>query len=58
MTSGGYGHAVQKSIALAYLRTDLAATGTALEVDVLGTRIPAVVAAAPIHDPLNQRLRA
>ena len=58
VTSGGYGHAVQESIALAYLRADLAATGTALEVDVLGTRIAATVAAAPIHDPLNERLRA
>ncbi len=58
VTSGGYGHAVGKSIALAYLRADLAAADTALEVDVLGTRIPAMVAQAPIYDPKNDRLRA
>ncbi len=55
---GGYGHAVRKSIALAYPRADLAAPDTAPEVGVLGTRIPALVAQAPIYDPKNQRLRA
>jgi len=58
VTSGGYGHAVQKSIALAYLRTDLAAAETALEVEVLGSRVAAAVAAAPIYDPENARLHA
>ncbi len=56
--AGGYGHAVGKSIALAYPRADLAAPDTALEVAVLGTRIPAMVAQAPIHDPKDERLRA
>lgn len=58
VTSGGYGHAVQKSIALAYVRTDLAEADTRLEVEILGNRCPAVVATEPIYDPQNERLRA
>ena len=36
--SGGYGHSIGKSIALAYVRTDLAKPGVALDVEVLGER--------------------
>ena len=57
VTSGGYGYRLQQSIALAYVRTDLATAGTALEVEILGTRRRAVVAREPLYDPENQRLR-
>ncbi len=57
VTSGGYGYRLQKSIALAYVRTDLATAGTALEVEILGTRRRAVVAREPLYDPENLRLR-
>ncbi len=56
--SGGWGHRIQKSIALAYVRLDLAAVGTRLEVEILGKRYPAVVASEPIYDPKNERLKA
>lgn len=56
--SGGWGHRIQKSIALAYVRLDLAAVGTRLEVEILGKRYPAVVATEPIYDPKNERLKA
>ena len=58
VTSGGYGHAIGKSIALAYVRTDLAEPGVALEIDILGQRRPAVVTSEPIYDPTNERLKA
>jgi len=58
VTSGGYGHAIGKSIALAYLRADLAETGVQVEVDILGTRRRAVVAEEPLYDPTNARPRA
>jgi dimethylglycine dehydrogenase len=55
--SAGYGYTLQQSIALAYVRADLAVAGTALEVGILGERRPATVAAEPLYDPQNQRLR-
>jgi dimethylglycine dehydrogenase len=58
VTSGGYGYRLQQSIALAYVRTDLAAPGTVLGIDILGTRRRAVVASEPLYDPQNLRLRA
>ena len=57
VTSGGYGYRLQQSIALAYVRTDLAIAGTELEVEILGTRRRAVVASEPLYDPQNLRLR-
>lgn len=58
VTSGGYGYRIRRSIALAYVRTDLAAPGTELEVEILGERRRAVVAREPLYDPENLRLKA
>lgn len=58
VTSGGYGHRIGKSIALAYVRTDLTVGGEVLEVEILGERKPAVVGCEPLYDPDNERLRA
>ena len=58
VTSGGYGYRLNRSIALAYVRTDLTAPGTQLEVEILGQRCRAVVAREPLYDPDNLRLRA
>ncbi len=57
VTSGGYGHATAKSIALAYVRSDLAKVGQRLEIEVLGARRSASIVAEPIYDPSNSRLR-
>ena len=57
VTSGGYGYRLKQSIALAYERTDLAAEGTELEVEILGTRRRAVVGREPLYDPQNLLLR-
>ncbi len=57
VTSCGYGHRIGRSIALATLRSDLAAEGTELEVEIYGRRTKAVVAAEPLYDPENARLR-
>ena len=58
ITSGGYGYRLNRSIALAYVRTDLCTAGTQLEVEILGERRRAVVAREPLYDPDNLRLRA
>jgi dimethylglycine dehydrogenase len=55
--SGGYGHRIGRSIALAYVRHDLAVPGTVLEIGILGMRRRAIVAASPLYDPANDRLR-
>jgi dimethylglycine dehydrogenase len=58
VTSGGYGYRLQQSIALAYVRADLASLGIELEVEILGERCPAIVGREPLYDPDNLRLRA
>jgi dimethylglycine dehydrogenase len=57
-TSGGFGHAVQKSLAFAYVDPSLAITGTGLDVLLLGKRRRAVVLPEAAWDPRNERLRA
>ncbi|SIT59706.1 FAD dependent oxidoreductase [Mesorhizobium prunaredense] len=58
-TSGGWGHRVDKSIALGMLRADLTEPGTAVEVEIFGERFKAVVQKdEPLWDPNNERLRA
>ncbi len=57
-TSGAYGHAVRQSIAFAYVEPAYAAPGTELEVAILGDPRSARVAAEPLYDPENARLRA
>ncbi len=57
VTSGGYGYRINKSIALAYVRTDLAVAGQELHIDILGSRRKAVVGREPLFDPENLRLK-
>lgn len=57
VTSGGYGHVVQKSIALAYVPTDLAVAGTEFEVEILGDRRSATLVAEALYDPTGERMR-
>jgi dimethylglycine dehydrogenase len=55
--SAGYGHRVEKSIALCVLDRGSPAPGTELEIEILGSRRRAVVAAHPaLYDPDNTRL--
>jgi dimethylglycine dehydrogenase len=57
-TSGYYGHFVQKSLALAYVKPEHAEPGTELETVILGERKRVVVIPESPHDPENERLRA
>lgn len=57
-TAGGYGFRLERSLALAMVDPALAAPGTALEVDILGRRHPALVVPESPYDPGNARLRA
>ena len=59
VTSGGWGHRLEKSIALSVIRADLVEPGTELEVEILGERCAAVTLPdQPLYDPDNERLRA
>ena len=56
--SGGWGHRMDKSIALGMLRADLAVAGTTVEVEIFGERFAATVQEdRPLWDPENARLR-
>ena len=58
VTSGGWSFTLNESVALAYVRSDLARPGTKLEIEILGRRCPAIVRQEPLYDPENARLRA
>ena len=57
VTSGGYGYAVERSIAYAYLPPD-APIGTRGEIDVFGEWIGFEVVREPLYDPTNARIRS
>jgi 4-methylaminobutanoate oxidase (formaldehyde-forming) len=56
ITSGGYGHRVDKSIAYAYVPRDIAVGGR-VEVGVFGRWVEAEVAREPLYDPDNERVK-
>jgi 4-methylaminobutanoate oxidase (formaldehyde-forming) len=58
VTSGGIGYTVGASIAYAYLPSELAVTGTSVEVEVFGEWIGADVADEPLYDPKGERIKA
>ncbi|MFP4568707.1 GcvT family protein [Rhodosalinus sp.] len=57
VSSGAYGYHVDKSLALAYLRPELAGPGDAVHVAILGRPHAARVLAEPPFDPGGLRLR-
>ncbi|OUS07432.1 dimethylglycine dehydrogenase [Rhodobacterales bacterium 52_120_T64] len=58
-TSGGWGHRIDKSIALGMLRADLTEPFTEIEVEIYGERCKATVQPdQPLWDPKNERLRS
>jgi glycine cleavage system aminomethyltransferase T/glycine/D-amino acid oxidase-like deaminating enzyme len=57
LRSCAYGYTVRGNVAYAYLPAELEG-GAALEVDVFGRRLPAVVTADVLHDPENLRVAA
>jgi glycine cleavage system aminomethyltransferase T/glycine/D-amino acid oxidase-like deaminating enzyme len=58
VTSGGYGFAVEQSIAFAYLPPDRAALGTRGEVEVFGEWVGFEITREPLWDPDGARIRS
>ena len=57
VTSGGYGHYVGKSLAIGYVKSEYHEDGAAFAIDIFGEDRPAILRAAPLHDPNGGRLR-
>jgi len=57
-TSGYYGHVLKKSLAIGYVKSDFAAVGTRLQIEILGERKQATVLVDSPYDPENKELRA
>lgn len=57
VSSGGYGHHVRRSIALAYLDPGLVDDPGDLTVEILGETRPATIVREAPFDPANERLR-
>jgi dimethylglycine dehydrogenase len=53
ITSGAYGHRLQKNIAMAFVAPEHAATGTELTIEILGQRQAAQVVEGCLYDPTN-----
>lgn len=58
VSSGGYAHRAQKSMAMGYVATEHATPGSTLEVEVLGEMYKADVLGAPIYDANGANMRA
>ncbi|MGO9773966.1 MAG: GcvT family protein [Roseiarcus sp.] len=58
ITSGGYGHTIGKSIAMALLERDSAGVGTELRAHVVGVERGARVIARSPYDPTGRRMRS
>lgn len=57
VTSGGYGHRTEKSLALAYISSEYARLGSEVSVEILNKPCEARVVSSPLYDPSNMRLR-
>ncbi|WP_224826722.1 FAD-dependent oxidoreductase [Cognatishimia sp. MH4019] len=58
VTSGGYGHTLGKSLAMALVNQDCAAEGTALTLHIVGVERPAKVIAPSPYDSAGKAMRA
>jgi len=58
VTSGAYGHCLDKSLAAGYVPTELAREGMRFEIDILGEMRGATVRLDPLYDPQGLRLRS
>jgi glycine cleavage system aminomethyltransferase T/glycine/D-amino acid oxidase-like deaminating enzyme len=57
VTSGGYGYTVKRSIAYAYVPSQLD-VGTPVEIDIFGEWVGGEIAREPLFDPEGERVRA
>ena len=58
ITSGGYAHYSQASLAMGYIPTELVSQTSGFEIEIIGKRRPATILHEPILDPSGSRMRA
>jgi len=58
VTSGGYGFAVERSIAFAYLPPAAVEPRQRAEVEIFGEWVGCEVSAEPLYDPAGERIKA
>ncbi len=58
VTSGGYGHCTDKSLAMGYIGKAHAAHEDGFEIEIIGERRPAVRLKAPAYDPAGAAMRS
>jgi dimethylglycine dehydrogenase len=58
VTSGAYGHCIDRSLAAGYVPAELAREGARFEIDILGEMRTATVRLQPLYDPQGLRLRS
>ncbi|MEM7490397.1 MAG: aminomethyltransferase family protein, partial [Pseudomonadota bacterium] len=58
VTSGGFGHTVDASLAMGLVAADLSAVGTELRTHIVGVERAARIIAPSPHDPAGTRMRA
>ncbi|TLZ19051.1 MAG: FAD-dependent oxidoreductase [Gammaproteobacteria bacterium] len=58
VTSGAYGHCVDRSLAAGYVPAELAREGARFEIDILGEMRTATVRLQALYDPQGLRLRS
>ena len=56
MTSGGFGFRVNKSLAFAYVESNLAEVGREFDIQIQGQKRKAIVLQDMAYDPDNKRL--
>jgi dimethylglycine dehydrogenase len=57
VTSGGYAHASEKSVALGFVPVEMIEEGADFEIEILGDMRPAVINNTPLFDPDGARMR-
>ncbi|SVA40800.1 uncharacterized protein METZ01_LOCUS93654, partial [marine metagenome] len=58
VTSGGYAHHVQKSIAMGYLPIEMSKKDTKVEIEINGKFYSATVVCDPLYDPRGLKMRS
>jgi dimethylglycine dehydrogenase len=58
VTSGGYAHFANKSVALGYVPKEVAAEDEDFEIEIIGKRYPAKPQREPLFDPAGARMRS
>jgi dimethylglycine dehydrogenase len=57
VTSGGYAHHAQRSVAMGYVPKEVAASDEGFEIEIIGRRFPAWPQREPLFDPKAERMR-